>query len=353
MTVSPDYNRGHSSPESIKEEADNARQQQSQTWEFVTPTQKKAEKEETDEDGSSGGSGNGDPPDPALFADIPKPSVTKSALKSIKKYPIPHPYMRYFRGVPMNELHETDKPSMNLPTDAQQLVAIHAERVGLIHVSDVRAMANEHGWIHVNQLPQQLIRHRAPAEGPDIPINPGTWHPVSEPEPQHYEAPPEIPDFSGLTPAQLAAMREGLRRAEARAKMVEQSEMRITDDRAADATIERVAAIEKSQNVRIQSDDDRDPWTIKNEARMISTRPVLSTPPPSRTPVVAEDAKNVKPDEQTVVRERLAKLFTEPDPASAPSTSGLTNEAKRRMEDLKRAAEAQNATQTDESDGEQ
>lgn len=343
----------HASGESLKTPADHEKQRGSQTWEFVTPLQKRERASsadpaagdtsgDSDEARQRSGSASGDPPDWSALDGLKPPEPRQSQLLGIKEYPAPHPFMQWVRGVPMHEIWERDKPPLNLPVEAQQLLAIHLERAGLVHVDDVRAAASESGWLHVNQLPQQMIKHRRPAEGPDIAINPGTWHPISEPDPSVPSAEPlPVPDFSSATPEQLAVIREGLRREDIRQKMLQHSETGLAEKRA--ALVDNAATVAAAAPPPADDQDDvigMPPKSVQAKfAAMLDTKTKPPTPAPSVRPVTADDVQDPDPDAQTLARQRLAKLFTAADPASAPSTSGFTAEGAARMAEMRRLAD--------------
>lgn len=332
------------------DDRDHERQAASQEWTFVTPAAKRAEsaKEEENDELASDESAyifraaNPPPESLELFAQLPVPPKRVSKLKPAKKYPIPHPLMQWVRGVPMNEWNDYTKPAMNLPTDAQQFFAIHMDRVGLMHVDQVRSLANEHGWLHVNQLPQQLLRHWKPTEGPDIPINPGTWHSVDEEMPDRGAEAIAPPDLSGVSDAEFAALKEAVRREEIRKKQLSQADVEAQERAAAESVSKRVTvAVEK---VDSHSGGDR---AAQLEASTISTaaRPFRLTPTQTQSTAVAGDAeRSSETPEHRVMRERVKSLFASPGSdqgdSNGPSASSneFTVQARARMAELKRSA---------------
>ena len=106
-----------------------------------------------------------------------------------KKDKTPHKWMKFVRGVPMGE----GLPSMNLPPEAQNALARHLEAVGFEHNPE-----------------KQTLKHRAPDQGPDISINPGTWVPINEEELVTQAATLPVPDLTGTHPDQLMAMEEAI-----------------------------------------------------------------------------------------------------------------------------------------------
>lgn len=325
------------------DDRDHERQASSQEWSFVTPAAKRTEnkKEEDNDELANDESAYifraAIPPPESLelFAQLPIPPKRISKLRPVKKYPIPHPLMQWVRGVPMNEWNDYTKPAMNLPTDAQQFFAIHMDRVGLVHVDQVRSLANEYGWVHVDQLPQQLLQHWRPNEGPDIPINPGTWHSVDEEMPDAAAADMTPPDLSGIPDAEFAALKEAVRREEIRKRQLSQADVEAQERAAAEATSKRVT-------VAVETIETRGDRAAQIEMSTISTAPA----PYRLTPVQSgsSDAETTwETPEHRVKRERIKSLFmSSGDDTDAGNTSSGTNEfttqARARMAELKRSA---------------
>jgi Protein of unknown function (DUF2744) len=203
-------------------------QAKSSTWEFVSPARKKAAQ---DAAAAPEGSDEEPPAHSGVFEGLPPPAVP-SVLKEAAQYPAPHPFMRWFRGIPMKELQDRENPPLNIPAEAAHMAAIHLERCGLMHEDELRALANEHGWIHVNQLRTRVIKHRKPEHGADTFRSPGTWHDINEPDPDRrdsnmtFSTTPalEVPDLSGLHPARLAALEEAVKREKIRQLQIQHAD---------------------------------------------------------------------------------------------------------------------------------
>lgn len=81
----------------------------------------------------------------------------------------------------------------------------HFVRGGAVHVDYLRSLANEDGYIHVDQLPKQEIERHPPSRGPDHWLNPvGKWVPVGTPREPETTA----PDMEALTSPEQAAVLE-------------------------------------------------------------------------------------------------------------------------------------------------
>lgn len=111
----------------------------------------------------------------------------RAARVSMPPYEMPHKYLPLVRGIPIRN-HEQPYQAPNevtplaVPIEIQNSIAYHLEMVGLVHVIDLKNMANEDGFIHVDQLPKVYLKHVAPEHGPDIQLNPGTWMPADQAE---------------------------------------------------------------------------------------------------------------------------------------------------------------------------
>lgn len=141
----------------------------------------------------------------------------------VLKYP--HKYMWAVRGVPMHPLDDSTVklPPMNLPVEAQNSMGYHLELAGFVHVSELETLAVD-GKIDITSLPRQWIKHRKPEHGPDIPINPGTWVRVEEPD--ENPNPEKLPavDLTGVPDAALEALKEGIRQEEIRKAKLAQAD---------------------------------------------------------------------------------------------------------------------------------
>ncbi len=79
----------------------------------------------------------------------------------------------------------------------------HLYACGFRHVSSIAELANEEGWIHVDQLPKQQIRLSEAFRGPRTSLNAAArWVPMDAPD-----APPVIvPDIRDFTAAEKEAV---------------------------------------------------------------------------------------------------------------------------------------------------
>lgn len=89
-----------------------------------------------------------------------------------------------------------------LPQWSQRL-----DDAGYRHVDQIRALADENGMIHVDQLPAQRMRFRPPHRGQQHTLNmSGVWVGVDDPDPE----PVTIPDMELHTPHEQAVVAEQL-----------------------------------------------------------------------------------------------------------------------------------------------
>ena len=85
----------------------------------------------------------------------------------------------------------------------------HLVRVGLLHVDQVRALADADGNIHVSKLPKQELKYQAAARGPRTPYNPAArWVPMNQPEPPKFRVQDPRQMTQQEREAQLAIYRE-------------------------------------------------------------------------------------------------------------------------------------------------
>ncbi|QBZ72710.1 minor tail protein [Gordonia phage GodonK] len=148
----------------------------------------------------------------------PEPRAKKKKRIRLPAYTMPHRYLPLVRGVPMRDHNQpttasTKLPPMSLPIEAQNSLAYHLEMAGLVHVEDLKKLADENGMIHVDQLPPVYLVHLAPEHGPDIQLNPGTWVTPEEAAAHAVVSPPvtevELPKTEEIADAsyeQLAAL---------------------------------------------------------------------------------------------------------------------------------------------------
>lgn len=85
----------------------------------------------------------------------------------------------------------------------------HIDDCGVMHVDELKALADEDGFIHVSQLREQKIKWVTPAMGPRHEFNRGDWMPVDTPEP----TPIRLPDINKMSPEANRIMLEQYRRA--------------------------------------------------------------------------------------------------------------------------------------------
>lgn len=79
----------------------------------------------------------------------------------------------------------------------------HLWECGFAHRDYLESLADEDGFIHVSQLPEQTKKFQPAARGPRHDFNPASqWVGSEEPEPE----PVRIPDIRQLTPQENAAM---------------------------------------------------------------------------------------------------------------------------------------------------
>lgn len=85
----------------------------------------------------------------------------------------------------------------------------HLVKVGLLHVDQVRALADADGNVHVSKLPKQELKYQAAVRGPRTPYNPAArWVPVDQPEPPKFRVQDPRTMTQQEREAQLAIYRE-------------------------------------------------------------------------------------------------------------------------------------------------
>ncbi|WP_282775864.1 hypothetical protein [Nocardia sp. CC201C] len=119
-----------------------------------------------------------------------------------------HPLADWLRSVPMG----TGLPGMQMPPEIEHLLAIH--------LFDNLRLPAPTAPLYTPRVDKAARR--------DIGKDAVIWVPIGTPEEEETEPvtgqPVTIADISDYTPAQLAAMKAAIRRAEIEAKMVEQSD---------------------------------------------------------------------------------------------------------------------------------
>lgn len=99
------------------------------------------------------------------------------------------------------------KQVFTLPSDTAEEWSEHWDKIGLVYVGDIAALADENGMIHVDQLPKPQLKLLPPHRGQQHPMNATMrWAPVDEEEP----APVVIPDVSAYTPHEQVVIAEQL-----------------------------------------------------------------------------------------------------------------------------------------------
>lgn len=79
----------------------------------------------------------------------------------------------------------------------------HIVKCGFVHESVLRELADENGYIHVDQLPKQQIKHLRAVRGPRHHMNAAApWVPIDEKEPE----PMRLPNIDRLTDQENEAM---------------------------------------------------------------------------------------------------------------------------------------------------
>ena len=124
--------------------------------------------------------------------------------KAKRKEGEPHKYRDYFQGVPMGE----QMPPSSFPPEMADWLAEHIEKLGLMHVDEIKALAVD-GKVDVRKLASQTIKHRYRAGEPPFFISPGEWVDINEPDPVADQA-PDVPDLSGVDTSVLDAMERAI-----------------------------------------------------------------------------------------------------------------------------------------------
>ena len=156
---------------------------------------------------------------------VAKPARAKQnrAARSRKSTSLPkrkdgeHKYRDYFQGVPMGE----QMPPSSFPPEMADWLAEHMERVGLVHVDELKALAVD-GKIDVRKLPKQLIKHRYRVGENQFFISPGEWVGMNEPDLE--PAPEADPDLSGVDPKVLDAIERGIKKARLEQEKIAQAD---------------------------------------------------------------------------------------------------------------------------------
>jgi hypothetical protein len=91
----------------------------------------------------------------------------------------------------------SEKISQPIQTRIAQVISKHLWSLSFRHMDHIRRLANEDGWIHVNQLPEQQKFLRMPARGQHQNLNgAAVWVDIGEPE---NPEPVQIPDVRKMT----------------------------------------------------------------------------------------------------------------------------------------------------------
>jgi len=107
-----------------------------------------------------------------------------------------------FVALPFGETQSHTPDVRMLPSWSQRVAD-----AGYMHVNQIRALANEDGFVHVDQLPKQRKRLRAPYRGQQHYLNGACeWVDMDEPDPEPFI----VPDPAAHTPHEQAAMVERL-----------------------------------------------------------------------------------------------------------------------------------------------
>ncbi|MCK8671012.1 DUF2744 domain-containing protein [Rhodococcus sp. HM1] len=104
-----------------------------------------------------------------------------------------------FVDLPFGE-NQPHTPDLRLLPSWSQRV----DDAGYRHVDQIRALADENGMIHVDQLPQQRKRHRPPYRGQQHAMNASHWVDMDDENPEPFA----IPDPALYTPHEQAAIVE-------------------------------------------------------------------------------------------------------------------------------------------------
>lgn len=97
---------------------------------------------------------------------------------------------------------------LTLPGPLGRCMSKHQRQLGVVHVDELRAMADENGMIHIDQLPVQQKKYQRPIRGQQIPLNnASTWVPMDTPEPE----PIVIQDPQAMTRPEIEALKARLR----------------------------------------------------------------------------------------------------------------------------------------------
>jgi len=347
-----------------KSDSDREQQKSQQSWTFVAPVVAAERDRQADaltETTRRQDAENARIAALPLFEQIPKPDPSTPILKRHQDYPDPHPLAQYLRGVPQGEQLGGDKktPIMKLPVQAAQATAIHLERAGVVHVDQVKALANEHGWIHINQLPVPVVKYHAPKHGPDHPENPGTWHHVDEPDtspPSHAATPP---DLTALSHQQLAALELALAQEKIRKAKISHAdfEVRAVHEQADLDRAHEIAATADYAETAAAQDPDPNSVSLHSVVADLSVQRVHQhlAAKDHAAATIAVSAQQPSPGSQMTMeqmRRRVESLLGKPAPPLPTDTESyvprVPDSVARRLRDLQllREQEAADATRS-------
>lgn len=101
----------------------------------------------------------------------------------------------------------TASAPLTIPGPLGRALSKHQRELGVVHVDELRALANEDGFIHVDQLPVQQKKGQRPIRGQQNVLNNAfTWVPMDTEEPE----PIVIQDPQGMTRQELEAVKARL-----------------------------------------------------------------------------------------------------------------------------------------------
>lgn len=96
---------------------------------------------------------------------------------------------------------------LTIPGPLGRCLSKHQRELGVVHVDELRALANEDGFIHVDQLPVQSKKYQRPVRGQQVDLNNASrWVPMDTPDPE----PIVIQDPQAMTRPEIEALKARL-----------------------------------------------------------------------------------------------------------------------------------------------
>lgn len=96
---------------------------------------------------------------------------------------------------------------LTIPGPLGRCLSKHQRELGVVHVDEIRALADDNGLVHVDQLPVQTKKYQRPVRGQQTDYNnASTWVPMDTPDPE----PIVIQDPQAMTRHEIEAVKQRL-----------------------------------------------------------------------------------------------------------------------------------------------